>query len=254
MEAALLLLPCCAIGMAIVGIIYVCLRKHAGTNILARSKAPLCERESQAHELQDALLQDAQGLILHFQAIAERLREGDRVRKAIEDVLDRADEVLAHERDRMTEQRGAATDLPHTFAMAGSELSLGAPTSFNVTVEGSSKEVARAAGEIICAAGREALANAFRHAGARSVETHIVYGERELLVCVRDDGRGAAPGSLESSALLGQSGVARMRALANALGARLNIWSRAGAGTEVQLRVPSAVAYDRRVSRSASAR
>jgi nitrate/nitrite-specific signal transduction histidine kinase len=41
-----------------------------------------------------------------------------------------------------------------------------------------------------------------------------------------------------------------MRERAQKLGAQLDIWSREGAGTEIALRVPAAVAYIQRKSRS----
>lgn len=247
---ALILFPCCATGMAAVWLTYILLRKHARRKYQARSIRCMDERELEARDLQDTLLQDTQGLILRFQAIAEQLRKGDHVRQAIEDALDRADEVLAHDRERVSGQRAAAVDLPQSFAMAGAALSADAHSSFNILVEGSSKRVVPEAREAIYAAGREALTNAFRHADAHAVETHIVYGDSELRICVRDDGCGAAPGSIEKSACLRQSGVARMRASASALGARLTIWSRPGAGTEVELRIPSAVAYSNRMCSS----
>jgi len=245
-DAALLLLPYCVTGVAAVWLVYLVLRRRASRESRARCRQRSDERESDARELQDTLLQDTQGLILRFQAIAEQLRKGDQVRKSIEDALDRADEVLAYERDRVLEQRAEAGDLPRAIARAGAEMFVGAGVSFNVLVEGSSKDVMPAARVAIHAAVWEALSNAFRHADAGAVEAHIVYRDGELIVSVRDNGRGAAPGSFEESALRKQSGVTRMRASSKALGARLSIWSRAGAGIEVLLRIPSAAAFGKR--------
>ena len=246
LDAALLLLPYCVTGVAALWLVYLGSRRHAGRESRARCRQRSDEREFDARELQDTLLQDTQGLILRFQAIAEQLRKGDQVRKSIEDALDRADEVLAYERDRVLEQRAAAADLPRAIARAGAGMSAQAQVSFNVIVEGSSKDVTPAARKAIYTAVWEALSNAFRHANAGSVEAHLVYRSTELLVSVRDDGGGAAPGSLEEGVSREQSGLWHMRASSKVLGARLNIWSRAGAGIEVLLRIPAAVAYGKR--------
>jgi signal transduction histidine kinase len=89
---------------------------------------------------------------------------------------------------------------------------------------------------------REALRNAFRHAEARHIETEIAYGERELRVRIRDDGKGMDPQQLDAGRL-GHWGLPGMRERAHQIGAQLHLWSEVGAGTEVELRIPASVAY-----------
>ena len=87
---------------------------------------------------------------------------------------------------------------------------------------------------------REALANAFRHARAKAVEVEIEYLSRALRIVVRDDGCGI--GSYPAARASG-SGLCSMQSRAEAIGARLRVRSRAGAGTEVDMSVPGAIAY-----------
>jgi signal transduction histidine kinase len=93
--------------------------------------------------------------------------------------------------------------------------------------------------------GAEALVNAVRHAAAREIEVEISFLPHELLVRVRDDGQGIPTDILKAGARSGHWGLPGMRERATRLGAKLSIWSKAGDGTEIELRVPAFVAYGR---------
>jgi signal transduction histidine kinase len=94
---------------------------------------------------------------------------------------------------------------------------------------------------------REALINAFAHAEAAKIEVELFYERSGLRVNVRDDGRGIDAELLTAGGRDGHWGLLGMRERAGRIGATLEIYSRANAGTEVQLRVPAALAYrDRR--------
>jgi signal transduction histidine kinase len=90
---------------------------------------------------------------------------------------------------------------------------------------------------------REVLRNAFRHARARQIEAEIRYDDRSLRLRIRDDGKGIDPGVLEEGERPGHWGLLGMRERAKRIGAQLDFWSEAGAGTEVELTVPASVAY-----------
>jgi two-component system sensor histidine kinase UhpB len=79
---------------------------------------------------------------------------------------------------------------------------------------------------------QEALTNAARHAGARSVELSLTRQDAAVVLEVRDDGRGFAP-LTEGSGLLG------MRERAALVAAELTVTSRPRRGTTVRLRVPA---------------
>jgi signal transduction histidine kinase len=66
-----------------------------------------------------------------------------------------------------------------------------------------------------------------------------------LHVRVRDDGRGISPGVLDAGGAPGHFGLLGMRERAKKLGAHIEVWSKPGVGTEVDLRVPADVAYKR---------
>jgi signal transduction histidine kinase len=93
--------------------------------------------------------------------------------------------------------------------------------------------------------GREALVNAFRHSEAAEIEVEIEFAASELRVLVRDNGLGIDPEVLRAGRE-GHWGLSGMRERAEGMGARLKVWSRAGAGTEVELSVPGEIAFERK--------
>jgi signal transduction histidine kinase len=111
-----------------------------------------------------------------------------------------------------------------------------------MSVEGSPRELHPIVRDDIHSIAREALRNAFRHARADHIEAEVTYGARELRVRIRDDGKGIDPQDV-SGGRARHWGLAGMRERAVQIGAQLNLWGEAGAGTEVELRIPGAVAY-----------
>jgi signal transduction histidine kinase len=97
---------------------------------------------------------------------------------------------------------------------------------------------------------REVLRNAFRHAHARRIEAEILYDERQFRLRVRDDGKGMDPQVLEKGGRAGHWGLPGVRERAQQMGAKLDLWGEAGTGTEVQLTVAAAVAYEKTRARS----
>ncbi len=81
---------------------------------------------------------------------------------------------------------------------------------------------------------QEAISNAVRHAGARTIVIMLAATDAELTLTVRDDGRGFDPAVRPAVAL----GLASMEERALALGTRLDLRSAPGAGTSVTLACP----------------
>src|SRR5262249_49024269 len=134
-------------------------------------------------------------------------------------------------------------DLPQSFSGIQDELASQKPVDYRVTVEGSPKQLHPVIGDEIYHIGREALVNAFRHSRANTIEVELEYGLKQLRMLVRDDGRGIDPHVLHSGRE-GHWGIPGMRERAEEIGARLKLWSREGAGTEVELSIPGHIAYE----------
>ena len=76
---------------------------------------------------------------------------------------------------------------------------------------------------------REALANAFRHSGASTVETVLEYSRESLPPGVRDNGCGMDPDVLQSGRA-GHWGLSGMRERSTKIGASLKVLSAPGRG------------------------
>ena len=84
--------------------------------------------------------------------------------------------------------------------------------------------------------------NAFMHGKASSVEVAIEYASRYFRMLVSDDGCGIDPHVLDGGRE-GHWGLAGMRERSESIGADLRLRSRVGAGTEVELTIPGAIAF-----------
>jgi signal transduction histidine kinase len=104
------------------------------------------------------------------------------------------------------------------------------PVSVNVPARRFPATV-EAAAFFVCA---EALTNVAKYADATAASIDVAAGDSQLLVRVADDGRGGADPT-------GGSGLRGLMDRVEALGGRFSIWSRAGAGTRVEVELPIAV-------------
>jgi signal transduction histidine kinase len=116
-------------------------------------------------------------------------------------------------------------------------------STYRVIVEGAPRMLSPRLEDEVYRIGREIIRNAFRHADARQIEVEIRYDNQRLRLRIRDDGRGIDAKVLDEKERMGHWGLAGIRERAQRIGSRLDIWSEAGAGTEVQLTVPAAIAY-----------
>jgi signal transduction histidine kinase len=204
------------------------------------------ERTRIARELHDTLLQNVQGLILKIDAVAKRIPPSDPNRQEIEKTLDYADHVLAEGRDRVRNLRASTIgfgELPKAFQRVVEESAPDRSSTFKTVVEGTVLELHPIIREETYSIGREALINCLTHSEARNIEVEIIYDSREFRLRVRDDGRGIDPEVLKKGGRSNHWGIPGMRERADRIGARLELWSRPGSGTEIELTVPAATAY-----------
>jgi signal transduction histidine kinase/ligand-binding sensor domain-containing protein len=233
---------CLAATAIFAGFRYRLARVHAAINL--RFEERLAERTRIARELHDTLLQSFQGLMLRLQVVDDMLPPG-KAKEQLEQSLERADQAIAEGRSALYDLRSSATitnDLAEAVRALGDELATEDSTTFHVLVEGSTRALHPMIRDELYRIIREALRNAFKHAAARHVETELTYGEREFSLRIRDDGRGIPTEVLEGGRT-GHYGLSGMRERAQQIGARLEIWSGAKAGTEIELSIAGSLAY-----------
>jgi signal transduction histidine kinase len=235
------------LGVAALGMIWLIhnLRlRQATAQMEARLGERLEERGRIARELHDTLIQSVDGLMLRLQTA---LNESDpkRSHQMIEKALDSADEVMAEGRQRVQMLRAEAitvTELSAALSTYGNELAEVHRVAFTIALVGSPKPMDAFVRDEVYRIGREALGNAFHHSSATTIEVEITYDRALLRVRVRDNGVGIDPQILDGGKP-GHYGLTGMRERAQTVGGRLVIWSRSGAGTEIDLEIPAHVAY-----------
>ena len=209
------------------------------------------ERTRIARELHDTLLQSFQAALFEFQAARNLFSKGR------EEAIQTLDSAISTAQEAIVEGRDAIHDLRDTVApqahleqllkttgqeLASSQVSNGNRPAFRVTVEGPAQALSPVLQDEVYQIGREVLRNAFRHASAGRIEAEIHYDNRLLRLRIRDDGKGLERKVFEDG-IPGHWGLPGIRERAKRIGARLVFWSEAGAGTEVELAVPSRIAY-----------
>ena len=216
-------------------------------------EARVSERTRIARELHDTLLQSLHGLLFRSQAARNLFpRRPEEAMEALDQAIARTEQAIAESQDAITDLRppaAASSDLGELLMATGKELETtrnpdGTGATFAFTVEGERQTLSPILQEEVYRIGLELLRNAFRHACARRVETEVRYDDEQLRVRVRDDGKGMDPEVLKKGRRPGHWGLLGAKERAQRIGAHLDIWSEAGAGTEIQLRIPAAVAYE----------
>jgi ligand-binding sensor domain-containing protein/signal transduction histidine kinase len=243
---------CMAAFLALLWVLYQLRLRQVARQFNMRLEERISERTRIARDLHDTLLQSFHGLLFRLQA-ARNLFPG-RPAEAIQ-VLDgaitKAEQAIAEGRDAIQGLRpapAAQNDLAHLLAAMGQELAgshdagRGSP-NFRVTVEGARRTLSPILQDEIYRIAGEVIGNAFRHANASQIEAEIRYDDGLLRLRIRDDGKGTDPKVLKEGARPGHWGLPGIRERAKQIGARLDFWSEAGAGTEVELHVPASVAY-----------
>ena len=239
------LVLCGAMAISLLWVVYRWRMRLVTARLDMQYTERLSERERIARELHDTLLQAIQGLMLRFQAAAKGIPEVLPARRVLEAALDRADEVMAEGRDRVRglRSREGGDDLAQAVTNVAREFGDASHTACRVLVEGDVRSLHPLVRDEVYRIGYEAIVNAFLHAQSREIEVEICYSAKELRIRIHDDGCGIDPSVLASGGKSSHWGVSGMRERASRIRGHLEIRSRAGAGTDVELTVPGGVAY-----------
>lgn len=206
----------------------------------------LAERTRIARELHDTLLQGFLSASMQLNVAIGEIPTEAVTRSRLDYVQQLMARVIEEARGALRGLRSsdrAADDLGQSLSRVRGELGDPETASFHVIAEGQVRPLRPIIRDEVYRIGREALVNAFRHSGARNIEVALEYRSRQLRLLVRDDGKGVDPEVLQSGRE-GHWGLSGMRERAEAIGARLRLWSRSGFGTEVELAVPSRIAFE----------
>ena len=214
-------------------------------------EARVAERTRIARELHDTLLQGAHGLLLRFQTVSQLLLERPlEAKKNLDSAIQLTAEFVTEARDEVQGLRNSTlqnNDLAMAIRTLGDELAADpanpTPPAFQVAVEGETRSLHPILRDEIYKISAEALRNAFHHSQARRVEVDIRYDRQQFRLRVRDDGKGMDVAILSGQTAERHYGLRGMRERASLIEGKLTVWSEVDRGTEVELRVPGALAY-----------
>ncbi|MFC5460043.1 triple tyrosine motif-containing protein [Massilia niabensis] len=218
--------------------LHIALRRHT-----LAFEARASERERIARDLHDTLLQSVQGLILSFKRVANRVADDPPTRLMMDQALALATGVLIEGRNKVGGLRtdGETGNLASDLTAQGKLLSEQHGPQFLLTCHGATRPLRAAAFHEVLAIGREAIQNAFVHAGAQIVNVDLEYSADSFTLLVRDDGRGIEPQYRAGRS--GHWGIRGMGERAAILGASLNLASGEGMGCAWRLDIPALTAY-----------
>jgi signal transduction histidine kinase len=203
------------------------------------------ENARSAQELHDALLQGFLGVAWQVEAASKQLPAHPLAAKEqINKLLIRMDSVLGEARQSIWDLQSKSHQ-PVQFAellKQKSRLNFQSQTiQYPVESFGSPRALLPNVAHSLCFIILEAWVNARRHAEPTEVRTELHYEANRFLVTISDNGKGMNTG--EELAEPGKWGIAGMHQRALKIKANLNIASRPGAGTRIELSMDSSDAY-----------
>lgn len=212
--------------------------------VRARLNAVLAERSRIARELHDTLIQGFSGVTMQMQALSTRLRPSAE-RSSLEDIIQDAGHCLREARRSVGglrnapgELNGEATGLAAAVAEAARQLTETRDIHLTLKLEPGRHTIPVDVEYNLLRIVQEAISNAVKHSGARTIEVAMNSTAAQLSLTVRDDGAGFdIPGP--ESAQPGHYGLIGMRERATQIHAALHVDSAPGRGTTVRLELPT---------------
>lgn len=215
------------------------MRKAESLNLRFQERA--AERERIASHIHDTFIQDLTGTALQLELVGMQLEEDpDVAQRSLSNLAARMREMIARSRDivsNLHSMAGSQYSLLELLSHIQAEFRLGETPQFVLQSEGIPRPlhpILRDEMHSIC---REAVANAFRHANADTIEVRVIFSSARLVVEIRDDGIGMSE-ELRMHGRPGHFGLSGMQSHARRIDARLRVESTPGSGTRVLVETP----------------
>jgi signal transduction histidine kinase len=209
---------------------------HAQLVVQARESGAQDERQRLAGEIHDTLAQGLAGIITQLQA-AERSAvargaQDEHVARALQ--LARSSLAEARRSVRaLAPQELQSAHLPDALRTLAERWSVDEGVRAQVEITGAQMPLSPAIEVALFRVTQESLTNVAKHAEATRVGVTLSYTGPEVLLDVRDDGRGFTPGGGTGF------GLTSMRQRVRGVGGHVEVQSTPGEGTSVSARVPA---------------
>jgi signal transduction histidine kinase len=195
----------------------------------------LAERGRIARELHDTLIQGFSGITMAMQALAWRLPPSE-VRRTLEDIVADAGSSLREARRSLAGLRrhDAPSGLAAAVADAARQLTETQDVRLKLDLDDCSRRLPANVEYNLLRIAQEAVLNAVKHSGARTLQVTLNSTPHHLRLSVKDDGTGFDEGG---SPPPGHYGLIGMKERAAQIGADFQLASARGRGTTVQVLV-----------------
>jgi signal transduction histidine kinase len=198
----------------------------------------VAERTRVARELHDTLLQSIAGLSLHVGGLSKIVTSQD-VKERLESLRVQIDHCLREARHSVWALRtpgGGGSDLMAALQESADRLIAGRQIRFVLSVDGVPRPVSVHVQQQILRIAQEGISNCIRHAQAAKIEAGLRFALDTVSLKITDDGCGFDVDDVARS--VGHWGLITMKERAQQVGARLQIHSVAGRGTEIEAVFP----------------
>jgi signal transduction histidine kinase len=190
-------------------------------------------------DLHDGAIQSLYGLALQLELASEQVDSApEEAKERLGRTVDRLNAAIADLRNYvlgLRPIRGSDRPLSESLPTLASQIATNALLDVNVSVEPTAEAGLDAAGrEAVFYVAADALGNVARHARARRVALSLRRDGGAIILEIADDGVG-----YDTTTSVGGLGLRNMRERAFNAGARLDVTSAPGAGTRLQMRIPT---------------
>jgi signal transduction histidine kinase/ligand-binding sensor domain-containing protein len=205
--------------------------------VRAALQAASAERTRIAREIHDTLAQAFVAMSVQLECVDQAVKKEDPalLRRHLDGARQVVKDSLEEARRSVWVLRPQALDRGLVAAIQTLVQRLSGGTVVALDVTGPPRSLPPTAEANLLRMAQEAVANAYRHAGAGRIEVHLAYAPRAVTLSVRDDGGGLQPGTPPE---LGQ-GLIGLRERTRELGGRLTVDSTPGRGTTILVEIPA---------------
>ena len=239
----------CAIAVILVEITRRRTRVRA-ERLSLRFQERVAERERIAYQIHDTVIQDMIGAALQLELLGFQIADQPtKAESLLGSLAERMRETIARSRNMVWSLHSTAVvqySLVEVLRHAEAEFRLGVLPEFTLTSVGEARHVHPLVRDEVYRICREALANAFRHANAKSVQVTVRFIPDTLEVEICDDGDGMDEVTVRHGRA-GHFGLPGMQAHAQRIGAQIAIESAPGQGTRIVLKVTTRVSLWQRL-------
>jgi signal transduction histidine kinase len=218
------------------------LHRHRMKQAHDRFSLVLAERSRIARELHDTLAQGFAGIAFQLEAVATKLRNApDQAKQHLEVALKMVRHSLAEARRSVMNLRSPALDkgdLASALAETSRLILADRPVQFELKTNGVARSLPPRVEDNLLRIGQEAITNSVKYSDAGKIRVDLGYLQDCVVLSVRDDGAGFEQSRQPATDGV-HFGLLGMQERAKQMGAKLNVVSRAGAGTVVTIEIPN---------------